>query len=128
LVGDACFCPSLLAGQGSALAMAGAYILAGELKIADGDYRSAFGSYEALFHPFVVKKQRAAARFAGSFAPRTRFGIFLRDRATRLMTAPVLADWAMGGLLRDRLVVPSYLSDVDRRALLRDELGRHPAR
>ena len=31
LVGDAAFCPSLLAGQGSALAMIGAYVLAGEL-------------------------------------------------------------------------------------------------
>ena len=31
LVGDAAFCVSLLAGQGSALAMAAAYVLAGEL-------------------------------------------------------------------------------------------------
>ena len=31
LVGDAAFCPSLLAGQGSALAMVAAYVLAGEL-------------------------------------------------------------------------------------------------
>lgn len=108
LVGDACFCPSLLAGQGAALAMAGAYILAGELKVADGDYRSAFASYEALFHPFVAKKQRAAAWFAGSFAPRTRFGILLRNEVTRVMAAPFLADWFMGGLLRDRLVLPSY--------------------
>lgn len=108
LVGDACFCPSLLAGQGSALAMAGAYILAGELKSADGDYRSAFANYEALFHPFVARKQRVAARLAASFAPRTRFGIFLRNEITRVMTVPLLADWAMGGLLRDRLVVPSY--------------------
>ncbi len=32
LVGDAAFCPSLLAGEGSSLAMAGAYLLAGELE------------------------------------------------------------------------------------------------
>jgi 2-polyprenyl-6-methoxyphenol hydroxylase-like FAD-dependent oxidoreductase len=31
LIGDATFCPSLLAGQGSALAMIAAYVLAGEL-------------------------------------------------------------------------------------------------
>ena len=33
LVGDACDCPSLLSGQGSTLAIVGAYILAGELKL-----------------------------------------------------------------------------------------------
>ena len=36
LVGDAAFCVSLLAGQGSALAMISAYVLAGELATADG--------------------------------------------------------------------------------------------
>jgi 2-polyprenyl-6-methoxyphenol hydroxylase-like FAD-dependent oxidoreductase len=108
LVGDACSCPSLLAGQGSALAMAGAYILAGELKKADGDYRSAFAAYEALFHPFIVGKQNAAARFAGSFAPKTRFGIFLRNQVTRVMTVPFIADWAMGDLVRDKLTLPAY--------------------
>lgn len=108
LVGDACSCPSLLAGQGSALAMAGAYILAGELKKADGDYRAAFAAYEALFRPFIVGKQKAAARFAGSFAPKTRFGIFLRNQVTRVMTVPFIADWTMGGLLRDKLRLPAY--------------------
>ena len=38
LIGDAASCVSLLAGQGSALAMVAAYILAGELHRADGDY------------------------------------------------------------------------------------------
>ena len=42
LVGDAAFCVSLLAGQGSALAMIAAYILAGELHRAKGDYGTAF--------------------------------------------------------------------------------------
>jgi 2-polyprenyl-6-methoxyphenol hydroxylase-like FAD-dependent oxidoreductase len=108
LVGDACSCPSLLAGQGSALAMTGAYILAGELKKAEGNYRAAFSAYEALFHPFIAAKQRAAARFAGSFAPKSGFGIFLRNQVTRVMTVPFIADWAMGDLVRDRLTLPAY--------------------
>ena len=37
LVGDAAFCVSLVAGQGSALAMISAYVLAGELANAGGD-------------------------------------------------------------------------------------------
>ena len=48
LVGDAAFCPSLLAGQGAALAMTAAYVLAGELG-ANGrraDTRSRVERYE----------------------------------------------------------------------------------
>lgn len=107
LVGDACFCPSLLAGQGSALAMAAAYVLAGELKN-QPDHVAAFQRYQSLFHPFIAQKQAAAARFAGSFAPRTSLGIYLRNQVTRLMSLPFVADWAMGGLLRDRLALPDY--------------------
>ena len=54
LVGDAAFCVSLLAGQGSALAMVAAYILAGELHHANGDYTAAFGRYQEIFGPFVL--------------------------------------------------------------------------
>ena len=44
LIGDAAFCVSLLAGQGSALAMISAYVLAGELASAGGRYQEAFSS------------------------------------------------------------------------------------
>lgn len=45
LVGDAGYCPTLLTGYGSQLALVGAYVLAGELKMAAGDYRAAFEAY-----------------------------------------------------------------------------------
>jgi 2-polyprenyl-6-methoxyphenol hydroxylase-like FAD-dependent oxidoreductase len=47
LVGDAAFRVSLLAGQGSALAIIAAYVLAGELGAWHGRYQQAFASYEA---------------------------------------------------------------------------------
>ena len=108
LLGDACGCPSLLAGQGSALAMTGAYILAGELAKSGGDHGIAFANYERLFHPFIARKQRAAARFAGAFAPKSRAGIFIRNQVTRLMALPFVSKLAMGGLLSDSLTLPSY--------------------
>jgi 2-polyprenyl-6-methoxyphenol hydroxylase-like FAD-dependent oxidoreductase len=108
LVGDTCSCPSLLAGQGSSLAMAGAYILAGELMRAGGDHRTAFPRYENFFRPYVTGKQRAAERFAGSFAPRTRLGLFIRNQVTRLLAVPLVANLAMGRLLFDRLTLPRY--------------------
>ncbi|RUZ98168.1 hypothetical protein EN932_37720, partial [Mesorhizobium sp. M7A.F.Ca.US.002.01.1.1] len=56
LTGDAAFCVSLLAGQGSALAMISAYILAGELFRAEGRYQEAFRTYETLLRDYIDKK------------------------------------------------------------------------
>jgi 2-polyprenyl-6-methoxyphenol hydroxylase-like FAD-dependent oxidoreductase len=51
LVGDAAFCPSLLAGQGSALAMFGAYVLAEELNRTASQPQKAFQRYEQQLRP-----------------------------------------------------------------------------
>src|SRR5262249_46721550 len=59
LIGDAAFCVSLLGGQGSALAMTAAYILAGELHRAEGRHQDAFAQYQRVFGPFVSMKRRA---------------------------------------------------------------------
>ncbi|UQA57653.1 FAD-binding domain [Polyangium aurulentum] len=108
LVGDAAFCVSLLAGQGSALGMAGAYILAGELHRARGDHREAFSRYRQLFAPFIAKKQKAAERFAGSFAPKSALGLFVRNQVSRILSVPFVAELAMGSDLRDTLDLPAY--------------------
>lgn len=91
LVGDACYCPSLLSGQGSTLAMIGAYILAGELKNANGEYRPAFEQYEKIFKPFAADKQEVAQSFAKSLVPKSGFGIWIRNFITGLMTLPFVS-------------------------------------
>jgi len=91
LVGDACDCPSLLSGQGSTLAMVGAYILAGELKEANGDYQTAFSNYEKIFKPFIDQKQQIAQNFAKSLVPKTNFGIWFRNLVIKLMFLPFLS-------------------------------------
>lgn len=53
LLGDAGYCASPFSGQGTNLAIVGAYILAGELKSAEGDYSRAFKRYNGLMRPFV---------------------------------------------------------------------------
>jgi 2-polyprenyl-6-methoxyphenol hydroxylase-like FAD-dependent oxidoreductase len=110
LVGDAAHCVSLLAGQGSALAMIGAMTLAGELHAAKGDHRVGFERYEARLRDFVAGKQHAAERFASSFAPRTRFGIAVRNVATRAFALPFVANLTLGRSLRDDLDLPDYPS------------------
>ena len=108
LIGDAAFCPTLLASEGASLAMAAAYLLAGELKRADGVRRAAFSKYERIFRPFIERKQRSAERFATWFAPRTRSGIRVRNLTTRLMSSPLLAKWLLGGMISDRFALPDY--------------------
>jgi 2-polyprenyl-6-methoxyphenol hydroxylase-like FAD-dependent oxidoreductase len=108
LVGDACACPSLLAGQGAALAMLGAYVLAGELKRCGGDHQAAFNRYEMRLKDLVKAKQDNAVKFGGWFAPRTRLAIFARDQITRLMQIPFVADRLVGSMLTDSVAVPDY--------------------
>lgn len=108
LLGDAAFCVSLLAGQGSALAMAAAYILAGELHRAGGDHAAAFAQYQERFGTFVLQKQKGALRFAGTFAPKSKLSMFLRNQVMNLMKIPVVADLAAGRELTDKLTLPEY--------------------
>ncbi|MFI6484272.1 FAD-dependent monooxygenase [Nonomuraea sp. NPDC050663] len=57
LIGDAAYCASPASGQGTSLALVGAYVLAGELKRAAGDHTAAFPAYEARMRPFVEANQ-----------------------------------------------------------------------
>jgi 2-polyprenyl-6-methoxyphenol hydroxylase-like FAD-dependent oxidoreductase len=108
LIGDAASCVSLLAGQGSALAMVAAYILAGELHRADGDYAKAFASYQALFAPFVRQKQEAALRFRVLFGPKSKAAMFVRNQVMNLVRFPWIARAAFSRDLVDKLTLPEY--------------------
>nr|MBA2651325.1 FAD-dependent monooxygenase [Tatlockia sp.] len=67
LLGDAGYCPSPLSGQGSNLALVGAYILAGELKAAEGNYEHAFNRYNELLRSCVEANQQFGAWVRKSF-------------------------------------------------------------
>jgi 2-polyprenyl-6-methoxyphenol hydroxylase-like FAD-dependent oxidoreductase len=108
LVGDAAFCVSLLAGQGSALAMTGAYILAGELHRASGDHRAAFAEYRKRLGTLIRSKQESALRLAGAFAPKSAVTLWLRNRVFNLLKIGWIADMAIGRDLADRIALPDY--------------------
>ena len=108
LVGDAAACVSLLAGEGTGLAMTEAYVLAGELLCAQGDYRRAFDAYEARLRPFVEGKQAAARKFVPVFATQTRLGIGFRDLVMRMMNFRPLADMLVSRSVRDDFELPNY--------------------
>ncbi|MFB9328298.1 FAD-dependent monooxygenase [Paenibacillus aurantiacus] len=84
LVGDAAYGPSPLSGQGTSLALVGAYILAGELKSALGDYPKAFANYEQAMRPYVEKNQKIGLTAAASMVASSKFKITLQDWMFRI--------------------------------------------
>ncbi len=85
LLGDAAYCASPLSGMGTGMAVVGAYVLAGELAEADGDYRLAFIKYEALMREFVEKCQGIADGGGDWFVPRTRFRLWLSTQMWKIL-------------------------------------------
>jgi 2-polyprenyl-6-methoxyphenol hydroxylase-like FAD-dependent oxidoreductase len=73
LLGDAGYSSALLPGQGTRLAMMGAYILAGELKVALGGQRLAFARYEQVFRPIVSRVQNRREPVPGSWFPQRKW-------------------------------------------------------
>jgi 2-polyprenyl-6-methoxyphenol hydroxylase-like FAD-dependent oxidoreductase len=64
LVGDAAYCASPMSGQGTSIALIGAYVLAGELAAASGAHARAFAEFETLMRPFVEANQALGVRSA----------------------------------------------------------------
>jgi 2-polyprenyl-6-methoxyphenol hydroxylase-like FAD-dependent oxidoreductase len=89
LIGDACGCLTLLAGQGSHMAMAEAYVLAEELE-KQPDHGAAFAAYQRRLKPHVDRKQRSAARWANVFVPAPDSRPWLRRLALKLLFSPAL--------------------------------------
>ncbi|WP_043410346.1 FAD-dependent monooxygenase [Archangium violaceum] len=89
LLGDACQCVSLLAGQGASMAVAGAYLLAEELGMAGSDVPAALARYEQRLKPAIEHKQAAGRRIAGWFVPESRLRLALRDLGLRMSLWPV---------------------------------------
>ena len=107
LVGDAAACVSLVAGEGTGIAMTEAYVLAGELA-GESDYRGAFARYESKLRRFIDGKQKSARSFASSFTPRTALGLLVRNAAVNLMAVPGLPNLIVGAQMRDDFELPDY--------------------
>jgi 2-polyprenyl-6-methoxyphenol hydroxylase-like FAD-dependent oxidoreductase len=108
LIGDAAACVSLLAGEGTGLAMVEAYVLAGELQRACGDFGQAFKAYETRLQSFIEDKQNRASSFVSFFVARTRPGIWLRNVGLQAMNIPIVGDLALNRTLRDDIELPDY--------------------
>ena len=88
LVGDAAYSATPMSGQGTSIAIAGAYVLAGELADAQGDYQMAFSRYEKLMRPFARKNQ-ALAEMSARIMKGSSYSVWLY-RLAAIMPAKVL--------------------------------------
>jgi 2-polyprenyl-6-methoxyphenol hydroxylase-like FAD-dependent oxidoreductase len=107
LIGDAAACVSLVAGEGTGLAMTEAYVLAGELA-SNAEPLEALICYEARLRRFVDGKQKAARAFANSFTPKTAFGVWFRNQAVRMLALPGASNLLLGPQLKDDFELPDY--------------------
>ena len=90
LLGDAAYSPTPFTGEGTALALVGAYVLAGEIK-RHPDHRQAFAAYERLVRPYVHNSQQLLSPGRIRLMhPKSRWGIGMTHLVQRcLASAPV---------------------------------------
>jgi 2-polyprenyl-6-methoxyphenol hydroxylase-like FAD-dependent oxidoreductase len=85
LIGDAGYCPGPAVGGGTALAVVGAYVVAGELRAAGGDPATAFRSYETRMREVVQRFRTIGPTVMKTLIPRSRLQVLLTTQALRLV-------------------------------------------
>jgi 2-polyprenyl-6-methoxyphenol hydroxylase-like FAD-dependent oxidoreductase len=93
LLGDAAFGPSPMSGQGTSLALIGAFLLAYHLGDAS-DPATALDLWETQFRSNVEVNQALATDGLSTLLPASRLGIFMRNQSMRVL--PVLARFGRG--------------------------------
>lgn len=90
LVGDAGYCGSPLSGQGTAMALVGAYILVGELARTPDRPAEALNRYTRILRPFVEIAQELPPGGVKGITPRTRPGIAAARTLLRIATSRMM--------------------------------------
>ncbi|HEX7020953.1 MAG TPA: FAD-dependent monooxygenase [Gemmatimonadaceae bacterium] len=103
LIGDACHCLSVLAGQGASVAMGGAYLLATELQSTPG-VRTALARYQWRLEPSIARHQASAIRMARWFVPSSKTRLVVRDKLLQAMLWPGVSALVRAELVADDLL------------------------
>ncbi|MFJ5225471.1 FAD-dependent monooxygenase [Streptomyces sp. NPDC088400] len=104
LAGDAAHATSFISGQGSSLALVGAYVLAGELASHAG-HTAAFAAYEDRTREFAELNQALATAGGAKMLPRTADELALRNHA---LQDPSLLPDDRRKAVHSALDLPSY--------------------
>lgn len=78
MVGDAGYGPGPTGG-GTTLALAGAYLLAGEICKHPGDIAAGLKGYEERMRPIITEMQKIPPLVPGLIAPQTAWGVWIRN-------------------------------------------------
>lgn len=110
VIGDAAYCPSLISGMGTSVAIVGAYVLAGEISKYGASYRKAFEGYESIMRPFVNKVQKLPPGAPGIANPETAWGISVMNGVLGFVSWSGLPGLLgrFGGPSPDGFVLPEY--------------------
>src|SRR5699024_11865614 len=88
LAGDAAHAPSLLAGQGTSLAIAGAEALARSLRATGPYVEAGLAEYERRWRPTAQKVAPSGRLSAAAFIPATTLQLRLQQLARRAVDLP----------------------------------------
>lgn len=86
LVGDAGYGPGPAVGGGTSLAIAGAYVLAGELAEAPGDHERAFAAYERALGDYVRGSRELGRKSVRTLMPVGRKSLWAVMQGARLVS------------------------------------------
>ncbi|MEU7144942.1 FAD-dependent monooxygenase [Nocardia sp. NPDC046473] len=87
LLGDAAYCGSPMTGMGTALALIGAYLLAGEIAETPTDSARAFDRYEELLRPLVTEVQKGTEAAVRLRHPTTGRGVAVALTLVRILVS-----------------------------------------
>jgi 2-polyprenyl-6-methoxyphenol hydroxylase-like FAD-dependent oxidoreductase len=108
VLGDAAFGPSFFTGQGTSMALVGAYMMAGALAT-HAELSAAFETYEAATRPYVAANQGLVKNESSMVAPGSSLALWVRNNMIRL--APLLSRLGVLGPTRrayEALVLPDF--------------------
>ncbi len=112
VLGDAGYAPGPT-GCGTSLAMAGAYVLAGEVGKSGGDIAAALRGYEDTMKPLIKEMQKIPPLVPALLAPQTSIGLWLRNTVLAIVSWTRIIEFAQKflapGLARtDKYQLPDY--------------------
>ena len=103
LVGDAGYAPGFT-GAGTTLALAGAYVLAGEVCKHKNNLAAALEGYEQQMRPLITDMQKQPPLITSFLAPQTAWGIWLRNHIFAFIAWTRLLEFAQ------RYLAPAFAS------------------
>ncbi|MFE9320144.1 FAD-dependent monooxygenase [Nocardia sp. NPDC052278] len=109
LLGDSGFCGSPMTGMGTAMAIVGAYVLAGEIAAAPDDLATALTRYEEIVEPFLDKAKELPGGGIKMMLPTSRLGTRMARASMKVMTSRVMRPVMLRMMSNtDDYVLPTY--------------------